>query len=88
MHGSLRPDNEQFIESAVRNGDYSDRDEALNNAVDLLRRRDELIRDVNKGIDQLKRGQGTTISSDEELRRFMDHIKARGRQRLANESNT
>ena len=88
MHESLRPDNEQFIQSAVSNGDYSDRDEALNDAVDLLRRRDELVRDVNKGIDQLQRGQGTTVSSDEELCRFMDHIKAHGRERLAKESDT
>ena len=66
----LRPDNEKFIESAVRNGDYADRGEALDQAVDLLRKRDQLVRDVNYGIEQIERGE--VVDSQEvyeELRR-------------------
>jgi hypothetical protein len=37
---------------------YHDRGEALDSAVELLRRREQLIRDVNKGIEQLERGEG------------------------------
>ena len=86
MARDLHPQNEQFIESAISNGGYSSRNDVLNDAVDLLRQRDALVRDVNIGIDQLKRGEGTTLNNDEELRRFMDHIKARGRESLAKES--
>jgi hypothetical protein len=54
---NLSPENEQFLEHAVSVGMYHDLGEALDKAVELLRRRDELVRDVNAGIEQLERGE-------------------------------
>ena len=50
---SLSPENEQFIENAVSVGLYHDRAEALDRAVELLRRREQLVGDVNEGIASL-----------------------------------
>jgi Arc/MetJ-type ribon-helix-helix transcriptional regulator len=61
MSSNLSPENEQFLEHAVSVGMYHDRDEALDRAVELLRRRERLIRDVNQGIEQLERGEGVSF---------------------------
>ena len=74
MSTNLSPENEQFLEHAVSVGMYHDRGEALDRAVELLRRRDELIRDVNEGIEQLERGEGVPLDIAE--------IKAAVRDRL------
>jgi putative addiction module CopG family antidote len=58
MSTNLTPENEQFIENVIASGLYHNRDEALNRAVELLKKRDSLIRDVNQGIEQLERGEG------------------------------
>jgi Arc/MetJ-type ribon-helix-helix transcriptional regulator len=62
VSSNLSPENEQFLERAVSVGMYHDRDEALDRAVELLRRREQLIRDVNVGIEQLERGEGVPLN--------------------------
>ena len=71
---SLSPENEQFVENAVSVGLYHDRAEALDRAVELLRRREQLVGDVNEGIAQLERGEGMPLD--------MEAIKAAVRHRL------
>ena len=61
MSSNLSPENEQFLEHAVSVGMYHDRGEALDQSSRTLRRRDELIRDVNEGIEQLERGEGMPL---------------------------
>jgi Arc/MetJ-type ribon-helix-helix transcriptional regulator len=61
MNSHLSPENEQFLERAVAVGMYHDRGEALDRAVELLRRREQLVRDVNEGIEQLERGEGMPL---------------------------
>ena len=62
MQEQLCSENEQFIEQSLVTGQYASRDEVLDDAVSLLRRRqmerEQLIRDVNFGIQQLERGEG------------------------------
>ena len=65
MSSNLSPENEQFLEHAVSVGTYHDRAEALDRAVDLLRRREQLVRDVNEGIEQLERGEGVPLNIEE-----------------------
>jgi len=65
MSSNLSPENEQFLEHAVAVGMYHDRGEALDRAVELLRRREQLIRDVNKGIEQLERGEGLPLDIEQ-----------------------
>jgi len=65
VNSNLSPENEQFLERAVSVGMFHNRDEALDRAVELLRRREQLIRDVNKGIEQLERGEGTPLDIEQ-----------------------
>jgi antitoxin ParD1/3/4 len=74
MNNNLSADNEQFIERAIALGLFEDRGQALDTAVALLRRREELIRDVNLGIEQLERGEGKPLD--------IEAIKAKARERL------
>ena len=61
MNSQLSPENERFLEHAISVGIFHDRDEALDRAVAVLRRREELVGDVNKGIEQLERGEGVPL---------------------------
>ncbi len=65
MSSSLSPENERFLDHAVSTGMYHDRGEALDRAVELLRRREQLIRDVNSGIEQLQRGEGVPLDIEQ-----------------------
>ena len=50
-------DNARYIDDAVRRGQYQDPSEALNEAIELLKKRDKLRADVHVGIDQANRGE-------------------------------
>ena len=72
MSSNLSPENEQFLEHVISLGIYHNRGEALDKAVELLRRREQLIRDVDEGIEQLERGEGVRLDIEavkEEVRR-------------------
>ena len=71
---SLSPENERYLEYTVATGMYQDPGAALDSAIELLRRREQLIRDVNKGIEQLERGEGKPLD--------IEKVKAAVRQEL------
>jgi Arc/MetJ-type ribon-helix-helix transcriptional regulator len=74
MSSDISAEHEQFIQGEIAAGVFQDRSEALDAAVELLRRRRQLIRDVNAGIDQLEDGRRVSLDPD--------RIKATIRQRL------
>jgi len=57
MNVSISPENEEFIEVSIERGRYADSGDVLNEALRLLKRRDELLQAVNDGVDQLDRGE-------------------------------
>jgi len=65
MTTDLSPENEQYIQNAIAAGQYHDRGEILDRAVELLKKREQLIRDVNLGIEQLERGEGKIWDMEE-----------------------
>lgn len=78
MSTQLSPENEQYLQNVVATGLFHDRGEALDKAVELLKRREVLIRDVNLGIEQLERGEGIPFDIEEiqaELDRQLDNAK-------------
>lgn len=75
MAASISPDNERFLEKAVADGRFADRGEALDEAVRLLRRREERHRDVEAGVDDLY-DQKYTEYDEIDLDRFLANIKA------------
>jgi Arc/MetJ-type ribon-helix-helix transcriptional regulator len=77
----LSPQSEQFIEHVIARGVFHDRAEALDEAVDLLRRRQELLDHIDEGTRQLRGGQGVELHGEDELRALFDRIHAEGMQR-------
>jgi len=80
MSSNLSPENEQFIQHAVECGVFEDRAQALDRAVELLRRRQELLEHIDEGTRQLRAGQYTEYD-EEGLRESFEEIKAEGRRR-------
>ena len=60
MSTDISPENEQFIQHELESGNYHDRSELLNDALRLLKRRRELVRAIQAGIDS-----GPSIPGDE-----------------------
>ena len=75
MSSDMSPESEQFIQHVVSVGAYDNRGEALDRAVELLKRREQLVADVNVGIEQLQRSKGEPLD--------IDAIKAKVAARLA-----
>ena len=67
-------DNSQYLDDAVQKGTYSDRSEALNQAVDLLKKRDQLRAEVQAGSDQADLGD--LLPAD----KVFDRLEERARQ--------
>ncbi|MBI5759148.1 MAG: hypothetical protein HZA46_11585 [Planctomycetales bacterium] len=69
-------ENEEFLTRQIANGAYTDRDEALNSAVELLRQQKELLDRLDEGRRQLDSGE--VVDHDEDsLRVFFDGLKKR-----------
>jgi putative addiction module CopG family antidote len=74
MSIDLSPENEQFIDLVVAQGAYFDRKEALDEAVQLLRRREWLRQAINEGLS------GESVPAEEvheELRQQLAEIEKR-----------
>jgi predicted transcriptional regulator len=69
---------EQLVQSIFANGNYRSETEVLDEALHLLRDRQELRRAVNDGIEELDRGQRTPAS--EVFARVEQKIREVGRQ--------
>ena len=57
MSTEISADNERYLEQVVSRGIYRDRAEAIDEAIALLKRRDQLRSDVRAGIEQADRGE-------------------------------
>ena len=80
MSADLSPENEQFIQRVVAAGLFPDRGHALDEAVGLLKRRQELLAQIEEGTSQLQSGDFVEYDQ-EELRRFFEEVQAQGRTR-------
>jgi Arc/MetJ-type ribon-helix-helix transcriptional regulator len=79
MSTDISPENEQFIQQAIRDGWFQTRSQALNAAVELLKRRRALLAHVDEGTRQLQSGQYVDLDGPG-LRAFFDDVQARGRE--------
>jgi predicted transcriptional regulator len=57
MSIEISAQNEQYLQQVVAQGIYRDRAEAMDEALELLKRRDRLRGDVRAGIEQANRGE-------------------------------
>lgn len=86
MSNEISQENEHFIQLVIEEGSYSDRAEVLNEAVELLKERRELLEHIDIGTRQLRNKEQTEYN-DESLRELFDEIQARGRERYEASKN-
>jgi Arc/MetJ-type ribon-helix-helix transcriptional regulator len=67
---SILPEYEQFIQKSVETGVFRDRTEALNEALKLLKQRQELLAGIEEGIRQIENGECTEYDAESLDRRF------------------
>jgi Arc/MetJ-type ribon-helix-helix transcriptional regulator len=79
MSSHLSPENEQFISHAVETGLFHDRDQAIDEAVELLKRRQQILDHIDEGARQLQKGEYTEYD-EKGLREFFDKVQSEGRQ--------
>ncbi len=76
MSQELSPQNEQFITDAIARGLFPTREAVLDQALDNLRRqreaREELERELQKGLDELDAGLGVEMT-DDDLAQFIQN---------------
>jgi predicted transcriptional regulator len=82
MNTKISAQNERYLEHVVAKGTYRDLAEAIDQAVELLKRRDTLRDDVRGGIEQADRGE--LLDADRVFRR----LEERARQIEADASHT
>jgi putative addiction module CopG family antidote len=88
MEITLAPEHEEYIEASVSSGRYASRAEALNAAVEELRRRNEyrayVQAAVAEGMASLERGEGTTFTAEELREHFgNESVLARAKRHVA-----
>jgi len=74
MANNLSPDSENYIKQAVQKGIYENETEALEQAVSLLKKRDQLRSDVEAGIREADGGE--LLPADQ----VFERLTARARQ--------
>jgi antitoxin ParD1/3/4 len=81
---SFPADLKQFVDDQVAQGKYDSASAVVNDAVRLLRDREErlrtLRRDIDNGIAQLDAGEFIELTSQGEIRAYFDDIERRGQQ--------
>lgn len=75
MNVSLSPELENLINEKVKSGDYNSASEVVREALRLLKeqdelkriRREEVRREVMKGVEEIRSGKGAVYDSTDEL---------------------
>ena len=80
MSSHLSQENELFIHHALEIGLFRDRDQVLDQAVDLLKRRQQILDHIDEGARQLQSGQYSEYD-EQGLRKFFDEVQAEGKKR-------
>ena len=57
MSTDLSPENEQFLQQAIDCGTFRDRRQAPDRAVELQKRRQQLLEHIDEGTRQLQTGE-------------------------------
>lgn len=96
MNVSLTPELEKFIENKVKSGRYHTASEVVRESLRLMEREDQLLefkrnelrREIEKGVEQIRNGEYIEVNSDGEWRQFLEDVKARGRARSADRAES
>lgn len=58
MNLEVTPEIEEMVQTIFRSGQYESEAEVLQEALDLLKKRDQLRLDIKQGLSELERGEG------------------------------
>ena len=72
IHVSIPTEFEPFVEGVVQQGTYHNPTEVVGEALRLLARREQLVRDVRAGVEQLDRGEYLEYGGDSEQQFLAD----------------
>jgi Arc/MetJ-type ribon-helix-helix transcriptional regulator len=86
MVSDVSPVHEAFITNALARGLFKDRTELLNSAVELLRRKQEILDEVRMGLHELDKGDCLELD-DAGLDALALEIAQEGRAELDRESS-
>ena len=82
---------DEFVAREIASGKYRSHEEVVSAGLRLLQERERKLEslraDIQVGLDQLDRGEGITLETEEAQRAFFEDVKARGRERLASEQS-
>lgn len=89
MNVVLNPASERIVTEKLRSGLYEDPGEVIEDALRLLKQRDEqklgaLRKDLQHAAEQLESGEFTEYD-EQSIQDLFDEVSAEGRQRLATE---
>ena len=95
MNVSLTPELETLVNQKVKTGLYNSASEVVREALRLLEeqdrikelRRDELRKEIMKGVDDIKAGRYVTLETQEDFDNLAERVKQEGRKKLANRKN-
>lgn len=73
MSVEISAENERYLQQLVDRGVYRDRAAAIDEAVELLKRRDQLRVDIQAGIEQADRGE--LIAAEDVFRRLEERAR-------------
>ena len=89
MEVQLTADQKAFARQAVKSGRYNREEDALQEALSLWerqeRRRAEILAAVDQAEASLSRGEGRSVTTQQETTQLADEIKRRGLSRLSAE---
>lgn len=71
--GNLSPENQHYLTQAIAAGFYDNADSALDEAIGLLRMRDQLRAEVRRGTEQADRGE--LLPAEEVFDRLEQRVK-------------
>ena len=69
MSTDISPENEAFIRQAVANGRFESRQQALDQAVRLLREEANTIEAIEEGLESIARGEGIPLAEADAMLR-------------------
>lgn len=79
MSIDISPEHQAFVRKELESGHFASEQALIDEAIDLLRSRQELLGRLKSGIEQLERGEGAEYGADDR-QRFVADILGRSLQ--------
>jgi antitoxin ParD1/3/4 len=86
MNPPIPAEFQEFVDDIIRSGSYHSEVEVVSEGLRLLKKREQLRREVHAGIEQLDRGEYTEYEEDS-LPQFLADVQSRQQERFIKKSD-